>query len=438
MIWKDRPGVVFNWLHAAGAPWGTAPVLDSTGAQCTTPAEVDAAVRGYWVDEVLRKHAHVDEDAAWAALLRSRFGPHLPVAQWDHQPWDGSRVRAVLQRMKEAAAPGSRGIPIAVWRALPDSWMAAVARLLTMVEEAGRWPEEWLEAYVAMIPKAAGGTRPRDQRPITVLDLLYRIWSKGVVMEWTAVLQRTVLGQAAMGFRSGTSTLHVAQLLADLIALRKRLGRPLWLAGFDVEKCFDSLPWWGLFRVLRHAGVDARVVRGFAAFYRHLRRRFRYGQVDGALWQSANGLAQGCPASPDLLNLLLEAFHQWAVAEGLGVSVGDCRIPSVSFADDLTLVAGSLEEISDLILAYLEFCELLGLNVTKVQLWTNTGAGQVVHIAGKELVTSETYRVVGIELGASEALATQVHVAPRVRKALATTRRLQHLDLPVLQALSDG
>ena len=60
--------------------------------------------------------------------------------------------------------------------------MSAVTRLLTLIEESGCWPTEWLDAFVAMIPKAAGGSRPQDQRPITVLEVLYRIWSKGVVM----------------------------------------------------------------------------------------------------------------------------------------------------------------------------------------------------------------------------------------------------------------
>ena len=149
---------------------------------------------------------------------------------------------------------------------MPDSWVAAIARLLHMVEEAGIWPIEWLDAYVAMIPKASGGTRPQDQRPITVLSVLYRIWSKGIVMEWTPVLQGEVLGHSAMGFRAGASTLHVAQVLSDLISLRRRQVRPLWLASFDIEKCFDSLPWWGLFRVLRHTGVHPRVVKCFSVF----------------------------------------------------------------------------------------------------------------------------------------------------------------------------
>ena len=76
------------------------------------------------------------------------------------------------------------------------------------------------------------------------------------------------------------------------------------------------------------------------------RRHFRFGNVDGSSWSSHNGLAQGCPAAPDMLNILLEPFHRWAVANGFGVSlVGGGRASSASFADDVVLIAGSREEI---------------------------------------------------------------------------------------------
>ena len=92
--------------------------------------------------------------------------------------------------------------------------------------------------------------------------------------------------------------------MSDLIYLRWRRHQEFWLASFDVQKGFDSLPWWALF------GVRDLVVRCFEAFYRNLQRCFRYGHVHGEPWQATNRLAQGCPVSPDLLNLPFEPFHR--------------------------------------------------------------------------------------------------------------------------------
>ena len=429
-LWKQRPGVIYHWLQAPTAAWGCTPMVDEAGQQCLSVPAVDRAVRGYWVDQVLCQHRDEDEADRWRLFTASEFFPHIPVLEWPHAPWSGERVAAALQTMREGASPGLPNVPIAVWKSLPAAWLEAVARLLNLIETERAWPVEWLEAYVVMIPKAAGGTRRRDQRPITVLPMVYRLWSKGVVLEWTPVLQQAYLGQAAMGFRAQAGTLHVAQLLSDLIVLCRRRKSELWLMSFDIEKCYDSVPWWALFGIMRQTGIAEAVVQGFEAYYRGLRRRFRYGQVDGEAWQATNSLMQGCPASPDELNLLMEPFHRWALAAGLGVDVGCGRIPSVSFADDVALVAQDRAEAETLIAAYLRWCGLLQLKVTKVQLWSNTGCDHEVLVGEHRMRTAPTFKVVGVVLGEDERLATEVHVAPRMAKAISTLKRLGALDLP--------
>ena len=435
-LWKDDLGVIQRWLRADSVPWGSRPILDAAGLQCLTVPEVDAAVRAFWVDHVLRQHAAVDEDARWTAFLASPFSQHIPTATWPTSSWDAARVRASLRSMREGAAPGLTGVPIAVWRALPSPWPEAVARLLNLVESERRWPSSWLEAYVAMIPKSAGGTRPQDQRPITVLEVLYRLWAKGIVTTWGSTLQNGVLSDTAFGFRSGRGTLHAAQVVADLLSRQRQRRAELWLVSFDLAKCFDSLPWWAVFRMLRAVGVEEKVVACFSAFYRDVRRRFRYGAVLGEAWCAANGLAQGCPASPDLLNLLFEPFHRWAAAERLGVDVGDLHVASVSFADDLTLIAPAQPAAEKLIAAYLQWCALLGVQVTKVQAWSSLGPGRAVIAGTSTIVTTANFRFVGIELGLPGSTGDDAHWKPRLEKALVAAQRLRSLPLPAaLQAV---
>jgi hypothetical protein len=55
--------------------------------------------------------------------------PHIAMASstlvghWVRLPW-----------MWEGAAPGSLGIPLVVWKALPEAWQEPVARLLNNIE----------------------------------------------------------------------------------------------------------------------------------------------------------------------------------------------------------------------------------------------------------------------------------------------------------------
>ena len=83
-----------------------------------------------------------------------------------------------------------------------------------------------------------------------------------------------------------------------------------------------------------------------------------------------------------------------------------------------------------MIAAYLEWCSLLGLQVTKVQVWSTQRPGQHIAVGDKDIATSPTFRIVGIVLATSDSLASAAHFTPRLDKAITTARRLESLDLP--------
>ena len=67
-----------------------------------------------------------------------------------------------------------------------------------MVEPTGVWPQDLLDAYVAMIPKADGDSSPWGQRPLSVLPVVYRLWASlrlGHLKDWVQgwVLSRSLV-----------------------------------------------------------------------------------------------------------------------------------------------------------------------------------------------------------------------------------------------------
>ena len=158
-IWREAPGRIFAWLKGERTAWGQVPLLGADGTQLTTMESVDRAVQGFWVEKVWRKEKPEEAQASWERFLSSEFAAHIPNVgrEWPEPEWTADSVKEVLRTMKKSAAPGMTGIPIGVWLALPGEWHEAVARLLNYVIETGEWPDEATEAYVALIPKGAGG-----------------------------------------------------------------------------------------------------------------------------------------------------------------------------------------------------------------------------------------------------------------------------------------
>ena len=97
-----------------------------------------------------------------------------------------------------------------------------------------------------------------------------------------------------------------------------------------------------------------------------------------------------------------------------------------------------MAETTQLVQGFVNWCDLLGItiNLPKTQVWCNRAgsAQQSVRITLREgelaLPLGATFRVVRVELGACDRVASSVHFGSRVETALETGRRLQQLPVP--------
>ena len=51
------------------------------------------------------------------------------------------------------------------------------ASFYDVVEETGTWPSQLQLAPVALVPKEIGKVGPLEQRPLTLMDVAYRVWT---------------------------------------------------------------------------------------------------------------------------------------------------------------------------------------------------------------------------------------------------------------------
>lgn len=432
-IWKRSPRKIFSWLQEEKAKWGETPLLNKNGMLVCDAAEVDKLAQEFWVAEVWNRDHNINPEKLWDEYSASAFVDHIPKCNWPTLSWDADKVANIVKTMK-ISAPGTWGVPVAVWKNLGAEWYEAVALALQNVLETGIWPEEALKAYVVLIPKG-NGNKIEDQRPITVLELFYRIFARGWSNTWKETLDKIYLGPAATGFRPATSARHMAQIISDVIQWRTANGKEIWVAKLDFRKCYDSVPWWAIWGTMNASGIDPRVIRAFKNFYSQLRRVFRFGSFDGDPWGASNGLAQGCPAAPEKLNLLLEPFHRWAMEEKLGLNLGIFGfLPSLSFADDVALIAESRHALTKLLNGYMEWCKLVTFVfvLSKTLVWTNCVPSNDYFRVGDTMVKiAETFTIAGVTFAKTEQLSETLHFGKRFEKAKQTTERLSALKLPV-------
>ena len=151
--------------------------------------------------------------------------------------------------------------------------------------------------------------------------------------------------------RGATDAIFVVRHLQEIyLAVNKRL----YMAFVDLEKAFDPVPrkviWWAL----RKLGVEEWIVRLVQRICAYARSRFRVGKGFSKEFEANLGVHQGSVFSPLLFIIVLQALSREFRA---GVPWEDL------YADDLVIIANSLEECVRRLLIWKEAMEKKGLRV---------------------------------------------------------------------------
>ena len=158
------------------------------------------------------------------------------------------------------------------------------------------------------------------------------------------------------GFVLGRGTTDAIFIIRQLQEKYISANKPLYFTFVDLEKAFDGVPrkvlWWAL----RSLGVEEWAVRVIKGMYTDVKSRVRVNGQYSKEFGVGVGVYQGSVLSPLLFILVLEAL------------LGHLRtgVPwELLYADDLTVMADSLEECIARLKVWKEGMERKGLRVNK-------------------------------------------------------------------------
>ena len=177
-----------------------------------------------------------------------------------------------------------------------------LAQLLTHIESTGLWPCVLARGFVSLIPKGEG-MLPMQQRPLSVLSQLYRVWV-GVRLEECMIWQEKWAHPHAYGFRKKRGATDAAALIALLIELHTVMRAALKGFGLDYVKCFDLIPQQVVLHVALEQGMHTGTHRALSGMYAQLTRCFKIMGCLCSFFAATNGILQGCPWSVILINLM--------------------------------------------------------------------------------------------------------------------------------------
>ena len=214
-------------------------------------------------------------------------------------------VTAAIKAMKSGKAPGADGVTAEMLKADVNVTAPILTEIFKQIWEEGQIPEAWKTGLIFKLPKKGDLGDCNNWRGITLLSLTSKVFSRIVLSRLTAVLEKDLRSQQA-GFRPGRFCSDHIFTLRQILEQSKEWNTPLYINFIDLEKAFDNIHRESLWKILRHYGVPAKLVRFIAMLYSDFKSQVICDSELTEAFNVSTGVKQGCILSPFLFILAID------------------------------------------------------------------------------------------------------------------------------------
>ncbi len=337
------------------------------------------------------------------------------MSELDRTPSD-AEIDTEIAHMKKNKAPGGNGITVELLQVLEEDNRKELREIIKKHWELGDLPREWKEAVLVPLYKGKGSQSDLNNfRFIALLDVCGKVMA-GLVAKRVRQLIRKNMGGRQHGFREGKSTIDATMAQKSIAEQRRSRGLETHCAFIDLHKAFDSIPREVLFEVLKAEGLPEKMMGIIKSMHTENEAKVKWrNQLSGGV-KLNSGVRQGCKAAPLLFIVFMEEAIQAALknapkgvkmmtspSNGIlretGVSE-EIEVNAILFADDVLLVAGSNEELQELVDRVVEEFSARGLMINKKKteylIQNKKGAeGQTIRLGGEEVKDSKKVKHLG-------------------------------------------
>ena len=278
---------------------------------------------------------------------------------------------------------GMDGVSIHDLRNMPDRVVEQLLTLIHHIETTGEWPEQLVHGAVHSLQKVPDACKVSQFRPITILPVVYRIWSSIRCKQLIRYLQQFA-PPGIYGNVTGKSATAMWYELQLQIEVAQWEGTALTGSIADIVKAFNCLPRIPILAAAVQLGVHQSIIRPWTATLTRLTRHFVIRKSYGPGLKSSTGLAEGCGLSVAGMMITNIVMHKY-------MSLRSPSIAMMSYVDNWEMNAEEVEDVIDGMQHLEQFCTMwdLQLDQTKTIYWSiNASARHMLRQAEFKVINS--------------------------------------------------
>jgi len=338
--------------------------------RCTgTKADLEEAFVASWKARWDR-HKDVPPER-WHTILQFAKQCLKPVRmQWPSL--DAAGVAQIVAHKRRRSAGGLDGVTVEDLQHMPPVVHQAFCDMFHEAELSGEWLAQLLQGKVVCLAKTDNPRSVVDYRPITILGMLYRVWSSYHAQRAIRALDQH-LPDTLYGCRPAR---FAGQVWSQLLwAVESSVSQGIALTGLiaDLQKAFNHIPRLVVFEAAAILGLPMTLLTAWAGALVKVGRRFQIGPNLTRTLYSSTGLPEGDGLSCLGMLIIDILFHAWHVH-----FFPLCQ--PVSYVDDWTIITTSpamLNGIQQCLTRFTDALDML-LDADKTFAWSVTGEGRKI------------------------------------------------------------
>jgi hypothetical protein len=251
-----------------------------------------------------------------------------------------AELERIIKILATNKAPGSDGLTIEVIRACWSFIGDDLLKLILHYWETEQLYPEMLQGIIRLLPKKLDKRRIQHWRPLTLLQIVYKIIAKLLAERLNKILPE-IISHRQTGFVPGRQILDsisIAYLIQDW-ALNKK--KPMLFLSLDFEKAFDRVDMKYLWETMKKIGLKGKFLALIQGLVSGATAKIHINGLFSEPIPLLRGVRQGDPLAPLLFAvstqpLLVRLDNALETSTNLGIQVtNNLKICHRLFADDV-------------------------------------------------------------------------------------------------------
>ena len=277
--------------------------------------------------------------------------------------------------MRRGKSPGPDGIVLEFYKVFGNILGTEYTTMINESIREGRLPPGIIQGMIVLLHKGGDRQALTNWRPITLLNLGYKIYAKALQLRLQPVLM-DVISPDQSAFLPLRFILDNLLITQETLAWAEYSNQPLIFLKLDFSKAYDMVEWQCMYKVMEKLGFPQAFIKMVSLLFHDALACVKLNGDPSPYFPIQRGVCQGCPLAlylflivAEVLNAMVSQEMREGRVQGISLPFEGRQQIIAQYADDTSFTLfGDEEKVRCLVYLLETFCMATGLMLN----WTKS------------------------------------------------------------------